>query len=56
MDILPLTHTVDAFNQIMNYGAGLNDVTWDIIMILFLTIIYFSAGLLLYQKRKLSKA
>ena len=56
MDILPLTHTVDAFNQIMNYGAGLNDVTWDIIMILFLTIIYFSAGLFLYQKRKLSKA
>ena len=56
MDVLPLTHTVDAFNQIMNYGAGLNDVTWDIIIILFLTIIYFSAGLLLYQKRKLSKA
>ncbi len=55
-DILPLTHTVNAFNQILNYGAGLNQVTFDIFMILVLTGIYFSAGLILYKKRKLSKA
>lgn len=55
-DILPLTHTVNSFNKILNYGAGLNDVLFDVVMIVFLTIIYFSAGLILYQKRKLSKA
>lgn len=55
-DILPLAHTVDAFNKILNYGAGLNDVAFDIFMIVLLTAIYFSAGLLLYQRRKLSKA
>lgn len=55
-DILPLTHTVDAFNKVLNYGAGLNDVVFDVFMIVLLTVIYFSAGLILYQKRKLSKA
>lgn len=55
-DILPLTHTVNAFNKILNYGAGLNEIRFDVFMIVALTLIYFLAGLILYQKRKLSKA
>lgn len=55
-DILPLTHTANAFNKILNYGAGINGVLFDIFMIILLTLIYFAIGLLLYQKRKLSKA
>jgi ABC-2 type transport system permease protein len=55
-DVLPLTHTANAFNKILNYGAGINDVLFDINMIVILTVIYFVAGLFLYQKRKLSKA
>lgn len=55
-DILPLTHTVNAFNHILNYGAGLNEVVFDIFMILVLTVLYFSFGLILYKKRKLSKS
>lgn len=55
-DILPLTHTANAFNKILNYGAGINDVLFDIFMIAMLTIIYFVIGLVLYQKRRLSKA
>lgn len=55
-DILPLTHTVNAFNKILNYGAGLSDIRFDLWMIVGLTLIYFCAGLLLYQKFKLSKA
>ncbi len=55
-DILPLTHTVNAFNKILNYGSGLGDVVFDVFMIVLLTVIYFSTGLILYQKRKLSKA
>lgn len=55
-DILPLTHTVNAFHRILNYGAGWTEIRFDILMIVVLTLIYFLAGLLLYQKRKLSKA
>ncbi|MNO14247.1 ABC-2 family transporter protein [compost metagenome] len=55
-DILPLTHTANAFNQILNYGSGITDIPFEIFMISILTVIYFAIGLLLYQKRKLSKA
>jgi hypothetical protein len=55
-DILPLSHTANAFNKILNYGAGINGVLFDIFMITLLTLIYFVVGLLLYQKRKLSRA
>ncbi|MNI55847.1 ABC-2 family transporter protein [compost metagenome] len=55
-DLLPLTHTANAFNQILNYGAGLEDVLFDFVMIALLTVIYFAMGLRLYQQRKLSKA
>ncbi|MNP81045.1 hypothetical protein D3C76_1793050 [compost metagenome] len=55
-DILPLTHTANAFNQILNFGAGITDILFDVFMISILTVLYFVIGLLLYQKRKLSKA
>ncbi|MHA6531114.1 ABC transporter permease [Paenibacillus sp. BAC0078] len=55
-DLLPLTHTANAFNSILNYGAGLGDVWFDGLMIALLTVIYFVTGLLLYRKRKLSRA
>lgn len=55
-DLLPLTHTANAFNHILNDGAGLYEVRFDFIRIALLTVIYFVTGLLLYRKRKLSKA
>ncbi|MNE59197.1 hypothetical protein D3C80_1542770 [compost metagenome] len=54
-DLLPLTHTASAFNQILNDGAGLPEVGWELIMIVLLTMVYFAGGLLLYRKRRLSK-
>ncbi|ASA19598.1 ABC transporter permease [Paenibacillus donghaensis] len=56
IDILPLTHTANAFNDILNDGAGLNEVWFDFVMIAILTVIYFVIGLILYQRRKLSRA
>ncbi|MFD1178976.1 ABC transporter permease [Paenibacillus puldeungensis] len=55
-DLLPLTHTASAFNKILNFGSGIADVSFEIFMIVLLTVFYFVLGLLLYQKRKLSKA
>ncbi len=55
-DILPLTHTVNAYHKIMDYGAGLPDILFEILMIILLSAFYFSIGLFLYKKRRLSKA
>jgi len=55
-DCLPLTHTANAFNKILNDGANLSQVGYEMGMICLLTLVYFVIGLLLYQKRKLSKA
>lgn len=55
-DILPLTHTASAFNKILNYGAEITGVGFEIAMICLLSVIYFAAGIVLYQRRKLSKA
>lgn len=55
-DMLPLTHTVNAFNKVLNFGAGWQEVQFEVIMILLLTVLYFVAGVVLYQKRKLAKA
>lgn len=55
-DILPLSHTADAFNKILNYGAGIVEISFDILMIVLLTVLYFVIGVILYKKRRLSKA
>ena len=55
-DILPLTHSANAFDKILNYGSGIEGVSFELFMISLLTFLYFSVGLMLYQKRKLSKA
>lgn len=55
-DLLPLTHTVNAYNQILNNGAGWSTIGFDVFMIVLLTLIYGLIGLALYQKRRLSRA
>lgn len=55
-DLLSLTHTATAFNKILNYGVGLSDISFELLMITILSVIYFVIGVVLYQKRKLSKA
>jgi ABC-2 type transport system permease protein len=55
-DILPLTHASTAFGKILNSGAGISDVLYELCMILLLTAVYFIIGLFLYRRRKLSRA
>jgi len=55
-DILPLTHTARAFHKILNIGSGVMEILPELMMITLLTVVYFAAGMLLYQRRKLSKA
>ncbi len=55
-DLLSLTHTANAFNKILNYGASCEEILFEIVMILVLTVMYFTIGLFQYNKRKLTKA
>lgn len=52
-DILPTSHTTSALNKILNFNAGLGDITFEIIAIIVLTSVYFLIGLWLFKKRHL---
>ncbi len=50
-DILPTTHSITAMGKILNHGAGLGEVAFEMGAILFLTITYFSTGVWLFTRR-----
>jgi len=52
-DILPTTHTTSALNKILNFNAGLSEVSFEIVAIILLTLFYFFIGLWLFRKRHL---
>jgi len=52
-DLLPPTHAVMALNKIFTYGAGMRDLGYEISMMILLTAIYYSLGVVLFRKRHL---
>jgi ABC-2 type transport system permease protein len=50
-DVLPTTHSITAFGKILNQGAGLGDVSFEMGAIVVLTILYFAIGIWLFTKR-----
>jgi len=50
-DILPMSLTVRAFNQILSHGAGLGDIVFELCAILLLTAVYFALGAWCFQRR-----
>lgn len=52
-DILPPTHAVIALNKVFTFGAGLKDIRYELIMLVILTIIYYSAGVWLFKRNHL---
>ncbi len=55
-DLLPTTHATVALGKIMNHGAGLGGVTWELLWIGILTLLIFAAGLRLFSRRHLRAA
>ena len=53
-DILPTTHSISAFGKILNQGAGLGDVVFEIGAIAVLTVLYFAVGIWLFTRRHMS--
>jgi ABC-2 type transport system permease protein len=52
-DLLPTALTVKAFNKILNFNAGLGDISFELAGIVILTAIYFAAGLWFFRRRHL---
>jgi ABC-2 type transport system permease protein len=50
-DILPPTHAVVALNKIMNLGAGLSEVLYELGALLILSAVYFAVGVWVFQRR-----
>ncbi|MES0344102.1 MAG: ABC transporter permease [Anaerolineales bacterium] len=52
-DLLPTTHAINAMSKILNYGAGLNDVVFELGAIIVLTIVLFAFGIWLFARRQM---
>jgi ABC-type multidrug transport system permease subunit len=50
--IFPLTHLLKGVRMIMNDGAGLADVAWELSVLLAMTLIFLSIGAKLFSWNK----
>ena len=50
-DLLPTTHAINAMSKILNYGAGLRDVAFELAAIIVLTIVFFTVGVWVFTRR-----
>lgn len=50
-DILPPTHAVVALNKILTLGAGIDDVLYELTVLVILSIVYFSIGIWLFKRK-----
>ena len=55
-DILPPTHAVNALNKIFTFGAGIKEIGHEIIMLIILTIVYYTAGIYFFKRNHLLKS
>lgn len=55
-DILPPTHAVVALNKIMNLGAGVSEVLYELVALLILSVAYFAIGVWIFQRRHMRAA
>jgi len=50
-DILPTATATRAFNKILNYNSGFSDISFEISVIIIMSIVYFIIGLWLFRKK-----
>jgi ABC-2 type transport system permease protein len=55
-DVLPTTHTISAFDSILNRGAGLGGVMFELGAIALLSFVFFAVGTVLFTRRHMSAA
>jgi ABC-2 type transport system permease protein len=53
-DFLPPTHAVVALNKVLTLGVGVNEILYELVMLLILSAVYFAAGSWLFRRRHLA--
>jgi ABC-2 type transport system permease protein len=49
-DTLPTTHAVAALNKVLTLGAGWEEVSYELVMLTVLSILYFAIGAWLFKR------
>jgi ABC-2 type transport system permease protein len=49
-ELLPHTHAVVALNKVLSLGAGLSEVGFELGALVILTVVYFLAGIVMFQR------
>ena len=52
-DFLPPRHAVIALNKILTLGAGLEEVAYELIALVVLSVLYFAVGTWIFQRRQM---
>ncbi len=52
-DILPASHGFLALQQVLNYGAGLREISFRLGATLLLSLFYFAVGVVIFQRRQM---
>ena len=55
-DFLPPTHAVVALNKVLNLGAGLADVVYELSALVILSVLYFAMGVWLFNRVHMKRA
>jgi ABC-2 type transport system permease protein len=55
-DFLPPRHAVIALNKIMTLGSGLDEVGYELVSLVVLSVLYFAIGTRIFQRRHLRPA
>jgi len=53
-DILPTTHSIAAYDGILNRGAGVSGIAFELVAIVLLSVLFFAVGTLLFTRRHMS--
>jgi ABC-2 type transport system permease protein len=53
-DILPTTHSIGAFDGILNHGLGLADIWFELMAITVLSVAFFAVGTAVFSRRHMS--
>jgi ABC-2 type transport system permease protein len=52
-DVIPPTHAVVALNKVLTLGSGINELWYEIISLILLSLIYYGIGIWIFQRRQL---
>ncbi len=52
-DVIPPTHAVVALNKVLTLGSGINELWYEIISLIVLSLIYYGIGIWIFQRRQL---